>query len=80
MLLALLVLLVLTHRTTYATAREIAAAPPALDLRSNPNVELFSMFIIRILKNYPDSSDFLKLFSDFLGRERGRVPRGPPGP
>ena len=27
-------------------------------------------------RNYPDSSDFLEVFKDLLGRERGGVPRG----
>ncbi len=55
-----------------------SAGQVGLQLRSNPNFKLFSMLIIRTLKNYPDSSDFLQLFNDFLGRERGGSLGGTP--
>ena len=53
---------------------ELVPNPGSALIRSKPNLKLFSMLIIRTLNNYPDSSDFLKFFTDFLGRERGGGP------
>ncbi len=63
-----------TAETEAETQTEIRTE--SLVPRSNPNFKLFAMLIIRTLKNYPDSSDFLQLFRDFLGRER--LPREDP--
>ncbi len=59
-------------RNTYQAHSIDLSIPIRVDdnVRSSQNFKLFSMLIIRILNNYPDSSDFLQLFRDFLGRER----------